>query len=478
MHNVQSLRELFELPADFPPAVTDAAANATDRFARDRVDARDVEFVTIDPPGSLDLDQAVCIQRTETGYRCNYAIADVGAFVAPGSPIDLEAKRRGQTIYLPDGNVPLHPRILSENKASLVAGEDRPAIWWQVETDASGSLTQVRVRRAIVHVRERLDYPTLQQQLDAGQPLHPAIALLPEWGHLREQQAHDAGAIELQLPEQDLELIDGEWQLRLEPRTQIDGWNAQCSIATGIAAAHIMLAANVGLLRTLPAPDADTIATFRKVARALSVTVTDDATPGTILDSLEPGSPESLALNAAATKLLRGAGYEAFDGAPPATAWHAGVAASYAHATAPLRRLADRHVNEICVAASAGAWVPLQHEPDNAPTLDATAVPASIRAELPELAGIMQASGKRASDVDNTAINLGEAVALQHRVGETFTAALLRPADGNHDAEIYVMTPPVIAQCAGDVPAGELVKVTLTVAEPAKQRVRFRYPAS
>lgn len=472
--NFDAIRQHFDLPVAHPTQVEAAAAQAHDRFMDERVDARAVEFVTIDPPGSLDLDQAVCIRRTETGFELNYAIADVSAFVRAGDPIDVEAHERGQTVYLPDGNVPLHPRVLSEQRASLVAGEDRPAIWWQITTDALGRLSQARVRRATVHVRERLDYPTLQAQLDSGVALPAAVALLPEWGRLRERLARERGAIELQLPEQDLELVDGNWQLRLEPRTQVDAWNAQCSLATGIAAATIMCAAQVGVIRTLPAPDEATVSQFRELARSLGMDAAESAQPGEILAELDPHDAAALALHAAATKLLRGARYIAFDGAAPSDTWHAGVAATYAHATAPLRRLVDRYANDCCVAVTAGQWVSLA-EP--AP-LSPAPIPPEVREGLDALPGIMQRSAKLASDVDNAAINLGEAVALEHRVGELFEATLLRPRDGKHDAEIFVLDPPVIAQCAGDVPAGERVAVRLTLANPATRKVRFAYPAN
>ncbi|MFD2757276.1 RNB domain-containing ribonuclease [Gulosibacter faecalis] len=480
--NFDAIREKYEVTEAFSPELEREAADATDRFADDRLDARDLHLVTIDPPGSKDLDQAVRIERgTEHdrhGYTLYYAIADVGAFVAPGSPLDAEARTRGETKYLPDGSIPLYPRALTEHTASLVAGVDRPAVLWQIETDANGVLTRARVRRALVHVRERLDYPSLQSTFDHGHLLPEPIEALPEFGGVREERSRERGAVELQLPEQDLVRIDGRWQLRLEPRTRMDNWNSHCSLATGIAAARIMLAGGTGLLRTLPAPDADTVRQFRQAAHALGVETTDEQLPGEILASLDPTDPRALALNSAATKLLRGSGYLAFT---PETdfdpehdhdkAWHAGVASEYAHATAPIRRLGDRFVSEICLAYG-GDWV----------ALDGTArvtgeVPTDIVAALDELPGLLQNSGRIAGSIENECINLAEAVALQDAVGEEFDAGLLRGGDGDHHAEVFVTEPPVIAQCRGDVPAGEHVRVRLVEADVAKRRVRFEYPA-
>ncbi len=473
------IRRHFELPDSYPADAEHEAQAATDKYPDSRVDARDIEFVTIDPAGSLDLDQAVCIQRLDTGYRLHYAIADVGAFVTPGGALDREVHERGQTIYLPDGNVPLHPRILSEQRASLNAGEDRPAVWWQIDTDAAGHLVRARVCRAHVHVRERFDYETLQAQYDRGEQLHPAISLLPEWAELRASIARERGAIELQLPEQDLEHIDGHWQLRLQPRTSMDAWNAQCSLTTGMVAAEIMIAARMGIIRTLPSPSERTVAQFQDVARSLGVTVGEDASPGDVLASCDPNTPEALSLHTAATKLLRGAGYATMTGELPDETWHAGVGARYAHATAPLRRLVDRYSSELCLAITDGAWVTLDAHgatlPDDAAT---ERIPNELLNELEALPGIMQRSGRLAADVDNSAINLAEAVALQDRIGEVFTAVRLRGSDDRHLAEVYVPEPPVIAQCAGAVPAGERIEVRLTEADPARRRVRFVYPAA
>ena len=470
-----AIRAEYELPAAFPDEVEREAAASTDRFAEGRIDATELPLVTIDPVGAMDLDQAVHVERTGEGFLLSYAIADLGAFIVPGGATDREARRRGQTIYLPDGTVPLHPRILSEDRASLVAGADRPAVLWQVELGADGALRRARVRRATVRVRERLDYGWVQDRIDRDAVLPDAIEALPSFGAARAANAAARGAIELQIPTQELTRTeDGGWRLRLEPRTQVDAWNAECSLATGIAAAACQLAAGVGLLRTLPRPDADALHAFAEVARALGVDEPDRA-PGALLASLPPTALTTLTLHRAATKLLRGSGYLAFDarhtgeGPDEEARFHAGVATEYAHATAPIRRLGDRIVNEICLAASGGEWFDLDGGPV-AGTVDDDLVAALALDEVP---GALQRAGQLANAVDNACLNLGEATVLAGSIGETFAAAQLRPGDGQHDAEIFVFEPPVIAQCRGDVPAGEPVEVRLVEADPATRKVRF-----
>ena len=98
-------------------------------------DLTDVPFVTLDPAGSLDLDQAIHLERTPSGFLLRYAVADVAAFVTPGGALDKETRIRAVTLYAPDKRTPLHPFSLSEGNGSLLAGQDRPAVVWEIAFD-------------------------------------------------------------------------------------------------------------------------------------------------------------------------------------------------------------------------------------------------------------------------------------------------------------------------------------------------------
>src|SRR4051795_6442144 len=154
-----AIRAEFDVPEEFP---ADVLAEAERRAAEPRLpelDATDVPLVTLDPPGSRDLDQAVHLALLGNGYRVSYAIADVGSFARPGGAVDAEPRRRGQTLYSPDKRTPLHPPVLSEGAASLLAGELRPAVLWSIDLDAEAEPTRVSVRRARVRSRQQLAYP-------------------------------------------------------------------------------------------------------------------------------------------------------------------------------------------------------------------------------------------------------------------------------------------------------------------------------
>lgn len=443
-----ALRAELELPSDFRPDVLAEAAAATWQMT-DRLDARDVELVTLDPPGSRDLDQAFFLERRGSGHRVSYAIADVAAFVSPGGAVDGEAHRRGETIYLPDGRVPLHPPVLSEGAASLLPGEDRPAVLWRMDLDGDGELTTTDVRRAVVRSRAQLDYPGLQ----AGQD--DVYEVLREVGERRLALERDRGGVSLPVPEQHVEGDGTTWTLTYRATLPVEDWNAQLSLLTGMAAARLMLDARVGLLRTMPPPAADVVASLRRSALALGVSWPADASYPEVVRGLDASIPAQAAVLRLASVLFRGAGYVAFDGAPPSQDVHSAVAAPYAHATAPLRRLADRYVSECSVSACADR-----------------AVPDWVRTALPSLPRVMAEADQRAHAADRAVIDIAEALVLQRRVGEVFRGIVVEATEGR--GEIQLADPAVRARLLGDgFQLGAVIDARLTTCDVARRRVEF-----
>jgi exoribonuclease R len=456
------VRAEFGLPDRFPgPVLAEAERALAAGPVGERADRTELPLVTIDPPGAKDLDQAVHIERRGDGFRVHYAIADLGAFVEPGGAVDAEVRHRGQTMYLPAGSVPMHPPALSEGAASLLPGQTAPSALWTIDLDGAGEPVSFRVERALVRSTEQFDYASVQAAVDAGSP-HPSVALLPELGELRRAAAIRRGALELQLPEQDVERVDGGWRLVLRGRTRVDAWNAEISLLTGMCAARIMLDEGIGLLRTLPAASDDDRAWLRRSAEALGIGWPEGASAAEVLAGLDASSPAAMALSMDATRLLRGAGYTAFDGERPEVDAHAGIAAPYAHVTAPLRRLVDRFGTEVCLAVCAG-----------------TPVPEWVRAALPELPDLMESSDGLAAKVDRACLDQVEAWVLAGRVGEEFDAVVLR-ADGE-TAEVFVPTPPVLGKAdlnrdpdaAPEALEGRPLRLRLTEADPDARRVRF-----
>jgi exoribonuclease R len=451
-----ALRTELEVPGDFSSAaLTEAEHAATSPVADARIDATDLDLVTLDPAGSRDLDQAVHLARDGAGYLVHYAIADVAAFVAPGSALDAEVRSRGVTLYFPDARVLLHPSVLSEGAASLLPAEDRPAVLWTMALDHAGEVRSVHVGRAMVRSRRQYDYPTVQAELaTAGRD--DFVTLLAEIGQHRLRLARGRQAINLDLPEQQVvaDPKDG-WRLTVRAPLDVEAYNAEISLLTGMCAAQLMLSARVGLVRTVPRPANDAVARLRRAAPALHVRWPNGAAPGDVLAGLDRNDPHHVAFLDHAASLLRGASYVAFDGSDPADPSHAGVGAPYAQVTAPLRRLADRFATEVCLAVHAGVEIP-----------------AWARTALPSLPQLMQAADTRAHTVERAVIDMTEAWLLRDRIGERFSAVVI---DANeHSGTIVLDDPPVRAHCDGaGLPVGDRISAQLAVADTASRQVRF-----
>ncbi|MDX6592901.1 MAG: hypothetical protein QOJ13_2097 [Gaiellales bacterium] len=439
----ERIRSEFKLPEGFPAEVEEAAAQvAAGGWSRDgRQDLGDLPFVTIDPPGSMDLDQAMLLERRGgEGYLVRYAIADVAAFVARGSAVDREAWNRGQTVYMPDRRVPLYPTVLSEGAASLLPGEERPAIVFVIELDQRGCRTSATVEHAVVRSHKQLAYGEAE------------VPLLKEIGELRMQRAQERGAVRLNDPAQTIEPDPSShygYRLELEHRLPDEDWNAEISLLAGMTAAQIMIDRNVGLLRTMDGPDDYRVQRLRETADALGVRWPDDEPFERFVQRLAPSRPPEAALLEEAHEVMGRAGYVFFDGPPPEGAEHAGVGALYAHTTAPLRRLADRYVLDLLVG-----------KPD--------------RDALSQLPEVMAEAGGGAARVERAAVDLMETRLLGDRIGERFNAIALE--NDKRGTVIRITEPPVRARLHADPPPqeGSVVEVELVRADPASRSLEFR----
>jgi exoribonuclease R len=462
---VARIRAELGLPYAFP---ADGEAAAREAGAHPRLPAEDrddIPFVTVDPPGAMDLDQALHVARDGDGYVLHYAIADVAAFVAPGDPVDLEANRRGETLYGAEDKIPLHPRVLSEDAASLLPDRRRPALLWTIKVDATGEGTSVDVRRAMVRSRARLDYDGVQDAIDAG-TADPMWALVRALGELRMARERRRGAVSLPLPEQEIRVGDGDgqgWRLEYRARRPVEDWNEQLSLLTGMAAADLMVRHHVGLLRTLPEPPPHAIARLRRTAHALGIAWPPSSGYPEFIHSLDPSDPRHLAMMVACTSVLRGAGYAAFDGALPAQPLHSALASTYTHATAPLRRLVDRYTGELCLALCAG-------QPP----------PAWVLEALPRLPRTMAAADQRAARYERAVIDLAETLVLAPHVGETFEGSIVEvDGENRHHGTVMLHALAIEAPVGADrdLPLGEAVRVRLAGADPAHRSLAFALEA-
>ncbi|WP_369149001.1 RNB domain-containing ribonuclease [Streptomyces sp. R44] len=462
---LQQLRAELKATTEFPAHVLKAAETAKAEVQLPDKDATHLPLFTIDPPASMDLDQAMHLERRlGGGYRVYYAIADVAAFVRPGGPLDAEAHDRIETLYFPDLKVPLYPPTISEGPASLLPNQIVPALLWQHDLDADGNVTDSTVSRAKVRSLAKLNYEGVQQDIDAG-TAEESVALLREIGKLREAVEAVRGGISVNLPNQEVTLKDGEFRLRYVAPLPVEGWNEQISLMTGMAAAQIMLDSGTGILRTQKEqPDQHVVERVHGIAKCLHIDWGPGVSYAKLVNSLDPANQKHMAFLSEATAMLLKAEYTTFrDNQLPEHKLHAAIAAPYTSATAPLRRLVDRYTGALCVAACAD-------KPPPKWVLDALyCLPCDMA----------RGKGKVA---ERRAVDLVEAAVLKNRVGEVFDGLIIntdeednRPKEGT----LHLAEPAVRGKITSDdeLTLGATVQAKLMLADPLgpdKEKILFK----
>ncbi|ATY32130.1 RNB domain-containing ribonuclease [Sphingomonas psychrotolerans] len=445
-HGLAAIRTRFQVPEGFSRAVLAAAEAAAARAPTGHIDRTDRHFVTLDPASATDLDQAFAVEAAGPDMLLHYAIADVAWFVDDGDPIDLEAWRRGTTFYLPDGKAGLYPPVLSEGAASLLPTGPRPAVIFTVRVTPDGAVHLDGAERAVIRSAAKLAYDSVRDT-----DLPPGFADLTA----RLQHAESRrGAARVDPPEQEVALRDdGSFALVFRPRLASEERNAALSLAANMAIADVLRAHQTGLFRVMAEPDDRAVARLRQTAVAFGLDWLPVATLAQFEATLDPGDPKQAAFMLAIRRAGQGASYQPFQ--PGIVPWHAAVAASYAHATAPLRRLADRYVIRATLAVANG-------QP----------VPEIVTAAFDKLPVVMARADAIGGQIDRAVIDLAEAVMLQGREGEVF-AAIVTDAD-DRGARIQLCDLPIVTRLAlrGAEP-GDAVRVRLVSADPDRQRITF-----
>ena len=422
VEGLHGIRRQFKVPAEFPPAVLQAADEVATRAPAAHTDRTDWPFVTLDPATSTDLDQAFHIEAAGDDVLLHYAIADVAWFVDDDGPLDQEAWQRGATQYLPDGKAGLYPPVLAEGAASLLPDGPRPAVVFHVRVDTEGQSKLDGVERSLIHSRAKLAYETVQPaQLPAA------------FGELARRIAHAEdvrGAARIEPLEQEVHALEhGGYDISFRPRLQSEDDNAAMSLATNLAIADTLYAAGTGLFRVMPEPDTRAEQRLRHTARALGIDWAAETKLADFERSLNGKEPKPAALLMAIRRAGGGASYVPFsaDHRP----WHAAMAATYAHGTAPLRRLADRYVVMAALAVANG-------QP----------VPAHIEAALPKLPPVMERADGTGREIERAVIELAETALLSAQTQRTFGAVVIDVDD--RGAHIQLCELPVVSRINGN----------------------------
>lgn len=455
------IRSEFEISDTWSPEVQQELETPYKADAP-REDFTHLDFITIDPQGSVDLDQALHIKPADTGFTLYYAIADVAEFISPNGAIDMHTRSQGVTYYSPDQRNGLHPPQISEDIASLLAGTTKPALIWKIQLDAEGNATNWSLTRGIVTVSQTYSYSEAQELIDS-QMGPETIQLLETVGKLRQKQEELRGGVSIRLKSQEVVSTETGYKTEFETPRPVEGYNAQISLLTGMLAGTTLLENKQGILRTLPPAPVDVITELRQTAHCLGLDWDAEQSYADFVRSLNPETVAEVAFLNQATAAFRGASYlnlASTDETDPKYLEHSAIASVYAHVTAPLRRLVDRFNNEILLSIFTG-----------------TQIPEWVTKDIESIPKAMNRAKSAASRLDRAMTNFVEVMVLEDKIGQDFSATVIneRHIGGEEVSIVQIEQGAIIAEVPKlDAAPGETVLLKLTAANRDDRKLVFQ----
>ncbi len=409
------------IPHIFPREVIEEAERAVDLpLSEDhREDLRDVSIVAIDPADARDHDDAIWAEPDgKGGYRAIIAIADVSYYVRPGSQLDREARKRGNSVYFPDRVVPMLPEVLSADVCSLKQDVDRAAMVCHIRISPEGKVTDWRFTRAIVRLAKNIAYEDAQAAIDAGDAPDYLQNLWGAWELLyKAREARDP--LDLDLPERQVKLNDEGVIEEIAVRERLDAHRVveDFMIAANVAAAKALEAKNALVVyRVHETPSREKLLAFKEylASQGRKFAMGQVITPGLfnrMMKDISDPAEKALIMEA----VLRSQ-TQAYYG--PANAGHFGLAlGSYAHFTSPIRRYADLLVHRALVDAYK------LEQPKSKPKLDlpeGSGLSDRDKTALSQITDAISQTERRAMEAERDTIDRYVAAWLSGRVGETF----------------------------------------------------------
>ncbi len=449
-----SIIEQFDLPLRFPEAVLLAAdRSVTTRgssqqpsWQHGRKDMTDLPLVTLDPASSTDLDQAFTLKRDGKNLVLYYALADVSPFVPIDGMVEKEAWNRGVTIYGVADKLPLYPKVISQNAASLLPDGPRPAVLVVVVIAPDGGLHLRSIDRAVCLSRAKLAYDSVDLS---------TLPYLEEFATWMWKAEAERGAIRVDFPQQEV-VADAATpagvRLELRIRMQSELVNSALSLAVNIAIGNLFRDARVGLFRVMDDPDPKAIETLRRAAHALHIRWDRAESLRDLQKRMNPENTVHQQFLLDARRAGGRANYALYsDDKIP---WHSAIAATYAHATAPMRRLADRYVLDLAYLLANGE-----------------SIPSILTSKIEKLPKVMERYESRAGNVDRAVIDLLEAVSLQHRIGEVLEAEVVDAE--NSIVQTFDSAIRHRASNLSGIENGAMVRVRIDDANPEKRTIRL-----
>lgn len=382
-----------------------------------REDLREIPIVAIDPADARDHDDAIWAEPDgKGGFNAIVAIADVSFYVRPGTALDKEARKRGNSVYFPDRVVPMLPEVLSANVCSLKEGEDRAAMVCHLHVDKDGAVDTTRFTRAIVRIHHNIAYENAQASIDDDSAPRHLVDLWNCWRAL-EKARHARDPLELELPERRVVLDEKGQIAEIAVRERLDAHRVveDFMIAANVAAAKALEAKTAPVVYRVHEPPAreklialrDYLATFgRKLALGQVIT------PSLFNRMLKDVSDEGE--KAQVMEAVLRSQMQAYYG--PQNAGHFGLAlGSYAHFTSPIRRYSDLLVHRALVDA-----YKLEQPETDLDVHDFTGLSDRDRSNLQQITDAISQTERRAMEAERETIDRYVAAWLSARVGEIF----------------------------------------------------------
>ena len=413
----------YGIPHVFPQDVLDEAevAATLPLSEEHREDLRDLPIIAIDPADARDHDDAIWAESDgEGGFRAVVAIADVSFYVRPGSKLDREARRRGNSVYFPDRVVPMLPEVLSAEVCSLKEGADRAAMACHLTINAKGQVTGWRFTRALVRIHQVIAYEDAQAQLDTGNATGPINALWACWKALASARA-DRDPLDLDLPERRVVLNDKGQIEEIAIRERLDAHRVveDFMIAANVAAAKALESKTQPVVyRIHEPPTREKLIALREYFESIGkkLSLGQVITPGLfnrMMKDITDPAEKALVMEA----VLRSQ-TQAYYG--PKNAGHFGLAlGSYAHFTSPIRRYSDLLVHRALVDGFG-----LEQPAPKGRIPDTSGLDERDRADLSKITDAISITERRAMEAERDTIDRYVAAWLSGRVGDVFTTRI------------------------------------------------------
>ena len=407
------------IPHIFPEETLEEAPRAAKLklSEKSREDLRHLPIVAIDPADARDHDDAIWAEPDgQGGFNALVAIADVSFYVRPGSALDREARKRGNSVYFPDRVVPMLPEILSANVCSLVEGEDRAAMACHLHINGDGKVSSFRFTRALVRIAHNIAYEDAQKAVDSGNPPEYLAHLWDAWKALAAAR-HARDPLELELPERRV-MLDEKGQIaEIALRERLDAHRVveDFMIAANVAAAKALEAKTAPVVyRVHEPPSREKLIALRDYLATMDkkLALGQVVTPGLFNRMLKDVTDE--AEKALVMEAVLRSQTQAYYG--PANAGHFGLSlGSYAHFTSPIRRYADLLVHRALVDA-----YKLEQPAPPGSLPDTSGLSDRDRASLQQVSDAISQTERRAMEAERDTIDRYVAAWLSARVGEVF----------------------------------------------------------